>query len=888
MTRQRPHLHGDRPDVGELPIREDVDRELRSHLEMRAAELIQEGWEPGAARAEAERLFGDIEKARRASESETRSRDRALRRAYRWEAVMQDVKYAIRSLKRSPGFATVAVITLALGIGANSAIFSVLNGVLLKPLPYPAPNEIVWIHEAHDGPGAGPGPVPWTNFVDWQAQTSTLAAMAAFGGGSSPVVGGDQPVNVSAASVSRDFWGVFPIRPVMGRLTTPDDHVEGANGVALLSERFWRSQFGGDPSIVGSSLEVGGRTVEVIGILPLGFNFPYDADVWDTVERFPRATSRTAHNWRVVARLAPGSSIGQADADLDRISVRMVEGLAEDDYDLEGAIVVPLREEIAGDSRRPLFLLMGAALMVLLIAATNLASTLLARGANRGRELAVRASLGAARGRLIRQLLTENLVLSILGAGAGLVLAFFLIGVLRQVGSTVPRINEVGIDPAVILFTLAAAAATTIISGLLPAFRLSEGGLASRLRSGTRGSTSARGLIWRVLIGAEVALALVLLSGGGLLIRSFQQIMAVDPGFEAEGLFTVSSQLSAERYPTLPDYSAWYQQLMVQLERRPELAGAAVTTVFPLQGGYGTGRVNLDNNPEDYVVGGAYVAISPKYFDVMGIPLVRGRVFTNDDSGPEGMHVVIVSESFAEDAWPGEDPIGKVMTSGGMDNYWEDTRWAQVIGVVGDVRYAALTGDVQPAYYFPIYQRPFRSRFAFHVVGRGVAGMGDAVSAVREEISRLDGTIPLEVTSIDERVAGSLAERRFILLILGGFAGLALILASIGIYGVISYNVASRSREMGIRLALGETPGSVRGSVLKTSFMMVAGGLIVGGAGAIGGGRVVQSFLWGVEAGDPLTIAAVIVVLIAAALLAAWIPAMRATRVDPITAMRAE
>ena len=636
MKPRRPHLHGDRPDVGELPIREDVDRELRSHLEMRAAELVDDGWDPGAARAEAERLFGDIEKARRASESETRSRDRAVRRAYRWEAGMQDVKYAVRSLLRSPGFTVVAVLTLALGIGANSAIFSVLHGVLFKPLPYPAPEELVWIHEAHRGPGEGPGPVPWTNFVDWEAGHSSFAAMATFGGGSTPVVGGDQPVNVSGASVSRDFWGVFPMRPVLGRLTLPADHVEGAGGVALLSERFWRSHFGADPQMIGRVVQVGGRSVQVVGVLPMGFNFPWDADVWLPLERFEQSVSRTAHNGRVVARLAPGATVEQADADLDRVSLRMVEGLPEADYDIEGAIVVPLREEIAGDSRRPLMLLMGAAMMVLLIAATNLASTLLARGANRAREMAVRASLGAGRGRLIRQLLTESLVLSVGGAIAGLALAFGVLGTIRRMGSEVPRIAEVGIDPLVIGFTLIAAAATTVLSGLLPALRLSETSLGSELRSGTRGSTSTRGLIWRLLIGAEVALALVLLAGGGLLIRSFREIMQVDPGFQAEGLMTLTTQLPAEQYASLPEYAEWYRQLLAQLERRPEITEAAVSNVAPLQGGISTGSINLPEDPEAYVGSGAYVAITPEFFDVMGIPLLQGRAFTADDSDPDG------------------------------------------------------------------------------------------------------------------------------------------------------------------------------------------------------------------------------------------------------------
>jgi putative ABC transport system permease protein len=803
---------------------------------------------------------------------------------------MQDIRFTLRSLTRSPGFAVLAIVTLALGIGANSAIFSVLNGVLLQPLPYPAPDRIAWVDEAHDGPSAGPGPVPWSNLVDWRAATTRFEALAGFGAGPAPVLGGDRPVSLTVAYVSEDFWRVFPVTPVAGRLTAPEEHVEGGPGVVVVSTRYRDTHMGGAPDLVGRVIEVAGRSLEVIGIAPTGFHFPSDADLWSPLEFTAQALSRTAHNHRVVGRLADGATLESADAELDRISTEMVAGLPDDDYDIEGAIVQPLRERVAGNAREPLTLLMIAAGMVLLIASTNLASSLLARGAARTQELAVRASLGAGRARLVRQLVTEGAVLSAAGGAVGLLLAFWVLRVLQALGAeSIPRIGEVGIDPAVLLFTLGAVVVTTVLCGLLPALRLSSDGLASALRSGSRGNARGRGTLWRVLVGAEVALALLLLAGGGLLMRSVQEILAVDAGFEIGGLATVSTQLSGDRYPELQSYSDFYQGLADRLEARPEIASFAISNAVPFGRGLSTGSINLNGDPEAYVSPGTYVAVSPGYFDVLGIPILRGRDFTDADRDPDGEHVVIVSEDWAARAWPGEDPIGKTMTGGGMDNYWDQTRWATVVGVVDDVKYYSLTDEPSPAYYFPIYQRPFRSRFGFHVSARATGGDAlDAAEIVRAELAELEPTVPLSVRTMRDRVSASVAERQFVLAVLGAFALLALVLAGVGIYGVVAWHVASREREMGIRLALGETPASVRAAVVRHALVMVAGGLLVGAVGALFAGRLVRSFLFGVAPADPWTLGGVALLLCATAVGAAWLPALRATRVDPIQAMRAD
>ncbi len=485
MTRPHRPLHGPRPKIGQLPVDEDVGKELRLHLEMRARELVDEGWDPGAARLEAERLFGDLGGIRRECRSITESQDRAVRRAERLGAYLQDVRYALRAARRSPGFTVVAVLTLALGIGATTTVFSVVNGVLLRPLPYPAPEELVWVSEFQDSRARGMS-VSWANFRDWRALSRSFDGLAAYGAAQGTVLGGDVPVRASVATVSQDFWTVFPIRPVAGRLMSAADHVEGAAPVAVVREDFWRTRLSQLPP--GEiRLEVLGQPVETIGVVAAGFDFPFDAEIW--VPARPTSESRTAHNWQVTGRLSPGVSFAQADAELDAITARLVESVAEDaEFLAESARVVPLQQQVVGPARRPLLFVLGASGLVLLIACTNLASTLLARGAVRGREMAIRASLGAARWRLVRQLLTESLVLAILGGVVGLVLTATLLKALQASGTiSVPRLGEIEIDASVFVFTAAVVVTTVVLFGLLPALSVSDQRAAGTLRAGGRG-----------------------------------------------------------------------------------------------------------------------------------------------------------------------------------------------------------------------------------------------------------------------------------------------------------------------------------------------------------------------------------------------------------------
>ena len=884
-------LHGGRPEFGQPSVEEDVGEELEAHLAMATEDLVAQGWDPDSAREEALRRFGDLERARSAAEAEVRSRDRALTRAYRWEAVMQDVTYALRSLARSPGFAVVAILTLALGVGANSAIFSVLNGVLLQPLPYPDPDAIVWVDEAHDGPDGGPGPVPWTNLLDWRERNRSFEALAAFGASGTTVLGGDQPVRATVAAISRDFWAVFPIEPILGRLTTPDEHGLGVGPSIVISQGFWENQLGGDPQVLGRTLSVNGIPSTVVGVAPRAFDFPFGAELWSPTEYREQATSRTAHNHRVAGRLRPGVEPRTADAELDRIALELGEGLDGISYDAEGAIVTPLRSRLTSGARTPILLLMGAAALVLLVACTNLASTLLARGAGRRRELAVRAALGAPRGRVVRQLFTESLVLAALGAAAGLGFAWIGLPVLVGLAPDLPRVQEVSLDLPVLAFTAVVALLTAVLFGLLPALRLADRDLAASIREGDRGNAAdGRSLLWRTLVGAEMAMALLLLVGGGLLLRSFTRVLAVEPGFAADDVVTMTFQLSPDRHADLEAYAAFYEDFVATAQASPAIGSIALATGAPLINCCPTGMIQKDFVPDPWVGPGQYLAVTPDYFSVLDIPVVAGRAFTPEDRMGAPL-VALVSESFGEMLWPGESPVGKVISSGGMDEFWsgDEPTWAEVVGVVADAKYRSLVDDVDPTYYFPLYQRTGRSRFGATGLVRPEAGAeAAAVRVVRDLMTERDPDVPLRISTLGASVAESVSDRRFVLVILGIFAGVALLLAGVGIYGVVSYHVARRTREVGIRLALGAPPARVRGRILKGAMVMVGGGLVVGVGLALVAGRLVESMLFGVRANDPMTLAVVLLTLLGTAFLAALVPAVRSTRIDPMITMRAE
>ncbi|MCA9736051.1 MAG: ABC transporter permease, partial [Gemmatimonadetes bacterium] len=866
---------------------EDVRKEIEAHLRAEEEELVRAGWDPEAARAEALRRFGEVGVVQEDCERITRQTRRATRRTRGWQSIRQDVGYAVRRLARSPGFTALAVGTLALGIGANTAIFSLIDGVLLAPLPYAEPDGLVTLAEEHEG--GRPGPIPWPNYQDWRARSRSLQQVALYGGGTTTVLGGTEPVRAEVAPVSEDFFPAFRATAQRGRTTLPDDHRPGAAPVAVVAHSFWRDQLAQDPDVLERSLQIYGRSLQIVGVLPEGFDFPRQAEIWVPMELLPQSDSRTAHNWSGVGRLAPGQTAADADREADALAAALAAELPADDYDAVGGVVTPLKETLTGATRTPLLVLLGASALILLIACVNLASTVLARGAARATELAVRSSLGASRARLVQQLATESMVLAAVGGGVGIGVAWVVLAAVLRYGTAfVPGLADVSLDGSVLGFTLLATVATGLLFGLFPALRLASDDLAAETRSGTRaGESPQRARTWRLLVGAEVALALLLLVGSGLLIRSFGALVSQETGISSEGVAMAQLALDPVRYSSMPEVVAWYERLARELDAHPAIEAVGVANAYPVSGGMGNGTIQLDGDMSREAYGW-YVTATAGYFAALDIPLLEGRMFDGRDHA-NAPHVALVSRSFAEEAWPGENPIGRQITGGGMDDHWEQPSFATVVGVVGDVRYRGLAQPAEPTFYFHLPQRPYRARTYSTVVARGVGGDASAAGQVLGTTLRaLDPDLPPRIESLDTRIGDSVGQRRFVVVLLGAFAATALLLALIGLYGVVSYRVARRTREVGVRIALGAGTAAVRRLVIRDALGMVAGGLVVGVLLALALGSTLRSMLYGVASTDPLTFLLAVPVLMAGAFLATWIPARRATRVDPTSAMRAE
>ena len=872
------------------PIVHDVDREMRAHIRLRADELQAGGMDPERAEAEARRRFGDRQRhARESVRAAARGRaGRVTRNAL--AALRLDLRFALRSLSRTPAFAVVAVLTLSLGIGADTAVFSVVRGVVLRPLPFEQPERLVWVRERTTE--GGTMQAAWGNVVDWRTQSRSFAGIAPFTSGNVLVLGGESPRRGTGAVVGEDFWRVFMLAPHRGRLLQPSDHRLGSEPVGVVSHGYWMSELGGRPleESGGLSLEMVGQRVRIVGVLPPGFAFPAGSDFWVPAEIVEQGLDRSAHNWQVVARLAGGVTLEAAGEELDALTRRLVQDTPPSEFLAVGASVTPLQDATVGSAEQPLWMLLGAATLVLLIACTNLASTLLARGAERERELAVRASLGAGRGRIARQLLTESAVLATVGALAGIALAAVLLRVLRALApAALPRVGDIRVDGGVLAFTLVMTALTALLCGVLPAVRLSDMDAGGALRAGERGSApGVRSALWRVLVGTEVALALVLLIGSGLLIRSLQLVLSEEAGFDPRDVLVIDVDLSRVKHPTQADHARFHQTLIERLASLPGVSAAGVASSAPMVSFLPNGQMELDGNLEKLAVGG-YVAASSGYFGALDIPLLEGRLPDERTDLPNTPHVAAVSRSFAEQFWPGEDPIGKQVTGGGMDDFWEARTFATVVGVVGDARHRDLARDVYPTVYFPFTQRPFRIVFNADVLVETSGGDPAALAPiVREVISSIDPDAAVRLQPLDAAVSSSLSGRRFPMLVLGGFAFLALVLAVVGIYGVVSYGVARRRREMGIRIALGADVAGVRRLVVRESVAMVVVGLGAGVVGAYALSGLLGSLLYRVGPGDPLTFVAMAGVLFAAGWAAAWIPARSGSRVDPMVTMRSE
>jgi putative ABC transport system permease protein len=805
------------------------------------------------------------------------------------DTLLQDVRYALRRLRRSPGFTVVAVLTLALGIGANSAIFSVVNAVLLRSLPYEEAERLVLV--AHVNREGNPAPMSPANFRDVRAEARSLEDLSFWHYSGRTLTGVGDPVRLQGAAVGERFFEVMRARPLLGRTFRADENEPGRNRVAVLGHAFWQQRFGADPRVVGRTVTLDGEPYEVVGVMPEEFGFPGNRDLWFPREYdadFVSDASRGAWFISGIGRLKPGVPHEQAAREVAALGKRLQQQYPDSNTGLEFTSV-SLYEQTVGNVRVSLLVLLGAVGLVLLIACANVANLLLARAAAREGELAVRTALGAGRGRLVRQLLAESVILGLLGGAAGLLLAVWGTSALVALEPQgIPRLADVRVDGTVVAFTLGVALLSGLLFGLLPAMQVTRSGLAGSLREGGRGALSGRGSIRtrNALVVAEMALAVVLLAGAGLLIRSFVQLQSVDPGFRSEGALSFTLALPDAAYGEGDAGAVFYRGLLERLEALPGVRSAAAVSDLPM--GNSANFLTFEVEGREPPTPGQepvsqILRVTPDYFRTLGIPVARGREFSAEDrAGAPG--VVVINQETARRFFPGEDPIGKrILLSLGPDT--TSVPW-EVVGVAGDVRQFGVDADPQPAMYFPAAQGPSGS---MGVVVRTAVPPLSLAGAVRRAVAGLDPNLPVnELRPLEQLTADSVSQPRFYMLLLSVFAGTALALAAIGIFGVISYGVAQRTREIGVRMALGAEPASVLRVVVGGALGLAGIGVGLGVLGALAGTRLLSGLLYGVAATDPLTYAGVAVLLLGVAALASWLPARAAVRVDPVVALRAE
>jgi putative ABC transport system permease protein len=875
----------DLPLSRQKPVADDVRGELEFHIAQRTQELIAKGHVPDEARRLAQEAFGDLHRFEaECREIETRRRV-ARRRARGMEELRQDLKIGGRLLARSPGYTLAAIVTLALGIGANTAVFSIVNDVLLTPLATENADRLVSIVERHE---QGWGNLPWSTFVEMQEQSRSFTSVTQHATQSTTVLGADQPLKATVAWVSSGFFQVFPVRVERGRLPLPEEHRRGASPVAIVSHAFWRDRLGSPASLAGIRLRVS-FDHEVIGVLPPGYEFPGEADVWVPGELIEQSTSHTSHGWTTIARLRPGIDAAAAQQELDGI-LRAMKERYYPDFDAVGSTVAPLQDVLTQASRTPLYLLLGASGILLLAACTNLVSAGLARATIRSGEFAVRTALGASRARLVRQLLTESALLAGAGALAGLLVARLLVRAVLPLAPRGLELGEASIDARVLGFAALVAVVITILIGLLPALRAADSRTGTMLRSLRGTGDPRRRTAWHVLVSAEVALAIVLLSGSGLLLRSFALVMRTELGFEPANVLRTDVELPAVNYDGGPvAIPAFHTRALERIRAIPGIETVGFVTRLPLTGTGVNGAMEVEGKPHHprgpFTGSSIYRVVGGDYFGAMSIPILEGRAFGagDDRAGPP---VVIVSATFARTEWPGETAIGKRVRPVGMDGP-DSEPWHTVIGVVGDTRTASVTDRYREVYYFDYRQRASWRSYSTVYVTRTSSGASLA-PAIQRAIATVDPQVPIEQRQLSSLVSESVADRRFTMVVLGAFAVVAVMLAIVGIYAVVSYTVAQRTRELGVRLALGASPARLRTMVLVSAMRSIVPGLAAGAVLAISATSAMRSLLYGVTPLDPVALGAAVVILAIAGLVSTLRPAIRATRLDPLIAMRAE
>jgi putative ABC transport system permease protein len=799
------------------------------------------------------------------------------------EALRKDLIFSLRSLLKKPGFAIIAIFTLALGIGANTALFSVINSVLLRALPYRDPDRLVMIWETSQT--SQRIHVSHLNFIDWREQSRSFDVMSACSGrwgGPSTVTGGLEPLRAHAVMVYLDFFAALGINASLGRTFLPEDHKLGAAPSVVISHALWQRSLGGDRNLEGKTLKIDGTHVNVIGVMPEGFSFPTETDVWAAKEAlFEDTSARSSHNFRVIARLKPGVTVSQAQTEMNAIAAHIEQQHPE--MKDKGAAVISLEDQMVGSARPALMILMAAVGLVLLIACANVANLLLARALSREREIAIRAALGATRFRIIRQLLAESLLLSIAGGALGLLLAYWLVGALISLSPpNIYRIEEVGIDRYALLFTIAVSAATSVIFGLVPALKASRVDLQTALKSASNGIGAESKRMRNALVVVEVTLTVVLLAGAGLLIKSFWLLLQVDPGFRTENVLTIQVSLPRSDYDSESKTIAFYDQVLPRLSSLAGVESVGAINNLPLGGVNINGQVIIEGRPEDPGYGGFRV-VSKDYFRALGIPLLRGRLFSESDD-MRSMPVAIIDRSVAEKSWPDEEALGKRIRSS-MDRAGDV--WMTIIGIVGDVRQSGLDSDTYPAIYVPYTQRPYRAR-EMTIAARATGDYSTLIAAARQQVAEIDKNLPVSFDRLDALLSKSVANRRYNMIMLGIFAALALMLSMIGIYGVMSYSVTQSTREIGIRMALGADQKDVLKMVLTNGMTLSVAGIAIGMGLAAGLTRLMASLLYKVSATDAMVFATAPLLIVAVAFLACWIPARRAMKVDPQVSLRYE
>ena len=881
---------------GRTPVGEEVNAELAFHLEMTMRELMEQGMSRSQARAEAERRFGNLESVNAECRRYGTERDRRAQRAEYRSELRQDIAFGIRQLTKARAFSAVAIITLALGIGATAAVFSALDAVVLRRLPFDHPERITELLPRRHGEGSSPSAPEFFALRDSRAFERVAGTVLGVG---ITMKLRDAPEMIGGGRVSSDYFAVFGATPLYGRTFTADEEVVGAPHVALISHRLWVSHFAGDPTAVGRAVTLDGLPHTIIGIMPASFDVTRGTeDIWVPLVIPPElATKYSDHFLRVFARLRPGQSLEQASSAATAAERATIEHLPERtspvaDWDVA---VLPFLSRFIGGYQSLLFVLLGAVGFVLLIACTNVANLLLARGTARARELAIRSALGAGRGRLIRQLLTESLVLAFVGAILGLGIAFVLLRMIVAVAPQgVPRLETASIDIRVLSFTLALALASCVVFGLFPAFRAARPQLQSTLREGGRGTVGGRDRLRGVLVAAEVALAIALLVGSGLLIRSAIATQRVDPGFDPQGVLTARLILPAARYSDGAAISGAYERIRDEAARIPGVQSAAVASVVPLSGSTMVASFGAEEQESsDHPPQANMRLVSGGYFATMGIRMLAGRDVTpRDDAGAP--LVVVVNEALVRKLWPN---IGVQNAVGRRINALGSTRGSkhlmEIVGVVGNVHDAALDSVPIPEFYAPMQQTPESLwpllQRSLVVVVRAANSAVDASTLEKplaRAVSTVDASLPIaQAASMTQLLKGSLETARVSTVLLSTLGGIALLLAMVGIYGVVSYFVSQRTHEIGVRMALGATPQRVWQLIVGRGLMPIAVGLAVGFALSFATTKVLEGRLYGVTTHDPLTLGAVAGLLVLVGLAATYVPARRAMRVAPIVAL---